>query len=325
MLAIINHSTDPKYNLALEEYALKYIDTDEDILILWQNQKSIIIGRNQNVFEEVNFNFVHQYNIPIIRRISGGGAVYHDLGNLNYSFITSHLKDNLSNYKKFTAPVIEFLNKLGVKAEFYGKSDIKVFGQKISGNAQSYHKNRMLHHGTLLFESNLEHLKLALKPKDDSFNSKSVKSNRSDVTNIRPLLKYDLSIDSFKMLLYQELLKTDDIKKYIIPMTDQDKLKINTLILEKYDLKSWNIGESPSFKKYIQLENQITIEFTIDSGLVTHLKFDGNITKDEEKAVSDIFMNTEFDMQLLLHKIQISKNQNNTTFNLNHIVDVLFK
>src|SRR5690554_1895283 len=189
MYTIINRSTDPRYNLALEEYVLKYLDTTEDIILLWQNEPSVIIGRNQNTTEEINATYIKEHNIHVVRRISGGGAVYHDFGNLNFTFVTNNLRENLNNYRKFTEPVIQALNELGVPAEFSGRNDIVVEGKKISGNAQSYHKNRMFHHGTILFNANLEMVAKVLQVSADKIASKGIKSNRSRVTNILPYLK----------------------------------------------------------------------------------------------------------------------------------------
>jgi lipoate---protein ligase len=327
MLAIINHQTDPKFNLALEEYVLKYIDTDEDILILWQNEPSIIVGRNQNVYEEINFDFVKKHRIPVIRRITGGGTVYHDLGNLNYSFITSNLKNNLSNYKKFTTPVIDALNQMGVQAEFSGKSDIKISGKKISGNAQSYHKNRMLHHGTLLFDSNLEHLNLALKVKPAFIDSKSVKSNRSDVTNIKPYLRAQISIQDFKNILYQTILNVDQIEKKQIHLTHNDYEIIQELISSKYQLWSWNYGESPDFiyKKEIINHTLInSIELSIESGFIKDIKVSGNISSSDSKIIQSFFKDLKFDLETLKEQYLNHPTVKNAHFQLEHLIHQLF-
>src|SRR5690554_4900612 len=147
MYTIINRSTDPRYNLALEEYVLKYLDTTEDIILLWQNEPSVIIGRNQNTTEEINATYIKEHNIHVVRRISGGGAVYHDFGNLNFTFVTNHDVTKLHNFKKFTEPVIQVLNNLGVPAELKGRNDILVGEKKISGTAQFSTGRRMISHG----------------------------------------------------------------------------------------------------------------------------------------------------------------------------------
>ena len=175
MKTIINDSKNPRFNLALEEYVLKYLDSDEDFVLLWQNENSVIIGRNQNTIEEINAAYVKTHDVNVVRRITGGGAVYHDMGNLNFSYVTNTLKDNLNNYRKFTDPVIKALNSLGVPAEFAGRNDIVVEEKKISGNAQSFYKNRMLHHGTILFDADLGMIADVLNVKPDKIASKGIK------------------------------------------------------------------------------------------------------------------------------------------------------
>ena len=150
MISIRNDSKDPHFNLALEEYVFYNFDPSWDYVLLWQNEPSVIIGRNQNTMEEINYKFIKDNNINVVRRMSGGGAVYHDLGNLNYTFIVNSERDVTSNFKIFTEPVMSALAKLGVKAEFSGRNDITIDGRKFSGNAQHYSKNRLLHHGTIL-------------------------------------------------------------------------------------------------------------------------------------------------------------------------------
>lgn len=166
MLFIDNKGiTDPRINLAIEEYALKNLDINETYLLFYINEPSIIIGKNQNTIEEINTKYVEENGIHIVRRLSGGGAVYHDLGNLNFSFITKDDGDSFHNFLKFTEPVTAALKNLGVNAELSGRNDIVVEGRKISGNAQFSTKGRMFSHGTLLFDSEIESVVSALKCK----------------------------------------------------------------------------------------------------------------------------------------------------------------
>lgn len=199
MISIRNESKDPHFNLALEEYVFYNFDPNEEYVILWQNEPSVIIGRNQNTIEEINAKFIKEHNINVVRRMSGGGAVYHDLGNLNYTFIINSDKDVISNFKKFTEPIVSALAKLGVKAEFSGRNDITIDGKKFSGNAQHYANNRLLHHGTILFNSDLAVVQEALNVKIDKLKSKGVKSVRSRVTNVYPYLKEKLLLKSLKI------------------------------------------------------------------------------------------------------------------------------
>lgn len=271
MLTIINHNKDPRFNLALEEYVLKYLNVEEDFILLWQNEPSVIIGRNQNTLEEININYVKEHQIHVVRRISGGGAVYHDFGNLNYTFVTNNIKDNLNNYQKFTKPVIDILKKLGVPAEFAGRNDIIVDGKKFSGNAQSYYKNRMFHHGTLLFNADLDMVSHVLQVSKDKIESKGIKSNRGRVTNLSPYLKQSMTILEFQNLLLKNILETENITPYIYHLTEQDYEKIYQLKKEKYDTWEWNYGKSPictiqKAKRY--LGGKVDFLLNIKDGLI---------------------------------------------------------
>ena len=177
--------TDPRVNLAIEEYILRNLDMEKDsYLLFYINQPSIIIGRNQNTIEEINTDYVEENGVIVVRRLSGGGAVYHDLGNLNFSFITKDDGESFHNYKKFTQPVVDALANLGVQAELSGRNDILAEGRKVSGNAQYATKGRMFSHGTLMFNLDIDAVVNALKVKQDKIESKGIKSVRSRVTNI---------------------------------------------------------------------------------------------------------------------------------------------
>lgn len=247
MKTIINHKNDPYFNLALEEYVFKHVESDEDILLLWVNAPSVIIGRNQVVYGEVNIPFCETQDIKVIRRISGGGTVYHDLGNLNYSVMTKNYKDVLSNYQFFTKKVIEYLQTLGIQASFSGKSDIVIKDKKISGNAQMYHHNKLLHHGTILFDTDLDKLNQVIKKKTMDIESTGIDSNRTLVTNVNKHLKESLTIEAFKDGLLTYWLGSSDINASIIHLNDMDYQKIETLKHTKYMDWSWNYGESPNF------------------------------------------------------------------------------
>lgn len=279
MITIINKSKDPRFNLALEEYVLKYLPIKEDIVMLWQNEPSIIIGRNQNTIEEINASFVKKHNINVVRRISGGGAVYHDLGNLNFTFVTDSTKDNLNNFRKFTQPVIDALRVLGVPAEFAGRNDIVVEGKKISGNAQSFWKGRMFHHGTILFDANLEVVQEALNVKIDKIESKGIKSVRSRVTNILPYLKEKMTVEQFEQHLLKFLLGTDDIESMVYCLTNEDLEKINQLKKEKYDTWKWNYGESPEFtvvKEKRYQGGKVSFKLNVIDGIIKDIRIYGD-------------------------------------------------
>ena len=246
MLFIDNKGiTDPRINLAIEEYALKNLDINESYLLFYINEPSIIIGKNQNTIEEINTDYVEKQGLHVVRRLSGGGAVYHDLGNLNFSFITKDDGESFHNFKKFTEPVVTALHKLGVKAELSGRNDIIAEGRKISGNAQFSTRGRMFSHGTLLFDSEMENVVSALRVKKDKIESKGIKSIRSRVANISEFLSEEMTIEQFRQTLLDYIFDGSDVEEYVL--TDEDWKNIHELSKERYQNWDWNYGKSPKF------------------------------------------------------------------------------
>lgn len=237
---------DPMINLAIEEYCLKYLDPEETYLLFYINQPSIIIGKNQNTIEEINTKYVEDNGIKVVRRLSGGGAVYHDKGNLNFSFITKDDGDSFHNFKKFTEPVIKALEKLGVKAELSGRNDIMADGRKISGNAQFATRGRIFSHGTLLFDSEIEHVVSALNVKKEKIESKGIKSIRSRVANISELMDQKMTTEEFRKILLSYIFDTNgDVPQY--RLTEKDWEKIHEISRDRYQKWEWNYGRSPKF------------------------------------------------------------------------------
>ncbi|CAG9622965.1 Lipoate-protein ligase LplJ [Sutcliffiella rhizosphaerae] len=278
MLFIDNQGiTDPRINLAIEEYALKNLNIEDTYLLFYINEPSIIIGKNQNSMEEINTKYVEDNGIHVVRRLSGGGAVYHDQGNLNFSFITKDDGESFHNFKKFTAPVIDALNSLGVRAEMSGRNDILAEGRKISGNAQFSTKGRMFSHGTLLFDSEIEHVVSALNVKKDKIESKGIKSIRSRVANIKEFLEEDLSIEQFRQLLLEAIFKSKDIPKY--ELTEKDWENIHQLSKERYQNWDWNYGKSPKFNLQHSHRfpvGQIDIRLDVNKGKIENAKIYGD-------------------------------------------------
>lgn len=236
--------TDVYFNLAIEEYLFKN-GLDSEYLLLWKNQNSIVLGKHQNIFEEINLAAVAESGIPVARRNTGGGTVFHDQQNLNYSFISNCQSDRFADYDQFLIPVIKALNEMGIPAAKRRTSDIAIGAQKISGSAQTVKKGRVLHHGTLLYNSDLSLLKNLLKTTAGKITSKSVKSVRSEVTNIKKhMTDQSMTIAAFKDALLEKLLP-DGFEK--VNLTEDDIESIQTLVDEKYSQWDWNYGQSPKF------------------------------------------------------------------------------
>src|SRR5699024_1740179 len=204
--------TDPKINLAIEEYILENFGETDSYLLFYVNKPSIIIGRNQNTIEEINTDFVEKEGISVVRRLSGGGAVYHDEQNLNFSFIQKDDGNSFQNFAKFLQPIIEVLNNLGVPAEMQGRNDVAVEGRKVSGNAMFSTKGRMFSHGTLMLDSEIEKVVSALKVRKEKIESKGIKSIRSRVANISEYLEEKISMDEFKELILKHVFEVDDVE-----------------------------------------------------------------------------------------------------------------
>lgn len=278
MLFIDNKGiTDPRINLAIEEYALKNLDINETYLLFYINEPSIIIGKNQNSVEEINTEYVESNGIHVVRRLSGGGAVYHDLGNLNYSFITRDDGDSFHNFRKFTEPVIAALKQMGVNAELSGRNDILAEGRKISGNAQFSTRGRMFTHGTLLFNSEMEHIVSALRVKKDKIESKGIKSVRSRVANISEFLTEKWTIEEFRSALLKFIFQGQEVTEYVL--TEEDWENIHQLSKERYQNWDWNYGKSPKFNLQHSHRfpvGQIDVRLDVDKGVIENCKIYGD-------------------------------------------------
>ncbi len=277
MIYIPNDSTNPYYNLALEEYILKQFDLDENIVLIWQNRPTVVVGRFQNTIEEINHDFVDNMSISVVRRMSGGGAVYHDLGNLNFTFIVKYDPKKSLDFKAFIDPVVKTLNILGIKAEFSSRNDITIDGKKFSGNAQYISKNKLLHHGTLLFKSNINNMQQALNVGNDKIESKGIKSVRNRVTNIADHLKPNITINDFKQILLRNIFNNKAITTCHLSSTDINI--IQKLMIGKYITWEWNYGESPeyNFKNSLRFKfGKVEVRLNVKNGIIKKCKIYGD-------------------------------------------------
>jgi lipoate---protein ligase len=272
--------TDARLNLALEEHVLRNRMEDDDLLLFYVNAPAIIIGRNQNTIEEINSDVVDARGIRVVRRVSGGGAVYHDLGNLNFSFMTRDVNARFNRYDLFNKPVVEVLRELGVPAEIGGRNDILADGRKISGNAQFATAGRMFSHGTLLLDSNLDDVTAALRPKPGKVESKGVKSIRSRVANISEFLREPITVEELRDRILERIFGTRGaIHIPSLALVDADWRAAHELLERRYGNWSWNYGENPpSNVQRVQRfpAGEIDARLDVHGGRITSVRFFGD-------------------------------------------------
>lgn len=276
-------STDPYYNLAFEEYVLTH-RTEGDYLLLWQNDNTVVVGRNQNTAEEINADFVEAHHIRVVRRGTGGGAVYHDLGNLNYSFITDAGEKEKLSFARFTEPVVKALCDLGLPASASGRNDILVDGCKVSGTAQRLSGDRVLHHGTLLFDSDPSLVAGALTVHPEKFQSKSAKSVRARIGNIRSFLREDMTLPAFWEYLRTALAQGAFQET---SLTEEELREVQRLRDEKYATWDWNYGKSPAYDMVNHRRfagGTLEVHMNVRSGVIREIAFSGDFLSRRELA-----------------------------------------
>lgn len=300
MKFIENNSIDPHYNLAFEEYIFKYLNQDEDFVLLWRNGPSIIVGKNQNTVEEINMDFVKENNINVVRRVTGGGAVYHDLGNLNFSFIAKADSNEKIDFKTYNVPIIKALEKLGVKCDLSGRNDLVIDGKKFSGIAQSISKGRVLNHGTLLYDSKLETLSKALNVKRDKIESKGIKSVESRVTNIKAYVKEDADVLEFKNLLLNNIFEYFNEPVQTYELSQEDMENIQKMVDERYGTWEWNYGRSPKFnyKGYNRFAGGcVEARLQVENGLIDNCKIYGDFfAKGDISVLEERLKDVKYDL-----------------------------
>ncbi|SFR63411.1 lipoate-protein ligase A [Streptococcus equinus] len=307
MKYIVNKSHNPAYNIALEAYAFRELRDEDELFILWINEPTIVIGKHQNAIEEINKAYTDEHGIHVVRRLSGGGAVYHDLNNLNYTIISNKTQEGAFDFKTFSQPVIETLADLGVTATFTGRNDLEIDGKKFCGNAQAYYKGRMMHHGCLLFDVDMTVLGNALQVSKDKIESKGVKSVRARVTNILDELPEKITVQEFSDRLLDKMKESyPDMTEYVL--SDEELTEIEKLADNQFATWDWTYGKSPDYtiKRSVRYPaGKITSYVKVEKSMITGLKIYGDFFG--IKDVSDIeeeLIGLRYEYQDILDKLQ---------------------
>lgn len=309
MLCIRSHNHDPYFNLAAEEYFLR--NTEEEVVMLWKSNPVVVCGKHQNIYAEMNYPYVTENNIRVARRLTGGGTVFHDAGNINFTFIRNGKTGALVQFSQFITPVIDFLNEYGVPAIQGPKHDILVHGKKVSGNAEHVYKNRVLHHGTLLYDANLDILRKSIQRNYGTYIDKSVQSNRSSVMNISSLLSADLSNEKFCNQLFSYLKNRSAGTDY--QLNTNENTSIQQLAENKYLTWEWIYGWSPDYtyqNQWMGESHSLQIEFDVHKGIIKAARWSGSLkfielinrqligNPHQEKDIRNILASAEIQDQL---------------------------
>lgn len=305
---VLSDSFDPFYNLATEEFLLKHITGN--VIMLWRSESAVIVGKHQNALAEINYPYILENNIKVARRLSGGGTVVHDRQNLNFTFITNEEDGKLIDFKRYLRPVIEYLATLGIEAHIGKTNDLRIGDLKISGNAEHVFKKRVLHHGTLLFNSDLTQLRKAIDVNPGKYIDKAVQSNRASVTNISNHLKEQIGIEKFTAGLFHFLQRK--YRGEVYRLSGEEKLLIEDLVDNKYALDKWIWGYSPKYRfiNSFRVDNKTWMcELKVEKGLITEAKVlcDGTSQTSIEQAILNQF-HLHNTINSIIQKTRIDKN-----------------
>lgn len=307
MKYIVNKSNNPAYNIALEAYAFRELLSEDEIFILWINEPAIIIGKHQNTIQEINKEYIDAHGIHVARRLSGGGAVYHDLNNLNYTIISNKSEEGAFDFKTFSQPVIETLADLGVKAEFTGRNDLEINGKKFCGNAQAYYKGRMMHHGCLLFDVDMTVLGDALKVGKDKIESKGIKSVRARVTNIIDELPEKITVKEFSDKILAKMKETyPDMTEYVL--SEDELAKIQKSADEQFGNWDWVYGKAPEYtieRNVRYPAGKINTFANVEKSIIKNIKIYGDFfgIKDVQD-IEELLVGTRYENKDVLEKLK---------------------
>lgn len=307
MKYIVNKSNNPAYNIALEAYAFKELRDEDEIFILWINEPAIIIGKHQNTIEEINKEYIDEHGIHVVRRLSGGGAVYHDLNNLNYTIISNKADEGAFDFKTFSQPVIETLADLGVTAEFTGRNDLEIDGKKFCGNAQAYSNGRMMHHGCLLFDVDMTVLGNALKVSKDKIESKGVKSVRARVTNILSELPEKITVHEFSDKILEKMKEHyPDMTEYVL--SEDELAKIQKSADEQFGTWEWTYGAAPEYtisRSVRYPAGKVTTYANVDKSVIKSIKIYGDFFGIKDvKDIEDLLVGVRYEYQDILETLK---------------------
>lgn len=307
MKYIVNKSNNPAYNIALEAYAFKELRDEDEIFILWINEPAIIIGKHQNTIEEINKEYIDEHGIHVVRRLSGGGAVYHDLNNLNYTIISNKADEGAFDFKTFSQPVIETLADLGVTAEFTGRNDLEIDGKKFCGNAQAYSNGRMMHHGCLLFDVDMTVLGNALKVSKDKIESKGVKSVRARVTNILSELPEKITVHEFSDKILEKMKEHyPDMTEYVL--SEDELAKIQKSADEQFGTWEWTYGAAPEYtisRSVRYPAGKVTTYANVDKSVIKSIKIYGDFFGIKDvKDIEDLLVGIRYEYQDILETLK---------------------
>lgn len=325
------YSHDSQYNLAFEEYCFRYLPLDKDeYVFLWNSYPTILIGKNQNAYQEINEKYVREHNLKVVRRITGGGAIYQDFENLNFSFVTKTKGSEKIDFKRYYIPIVNALKKIGVNAELSGRNDVTIEGKKCIGASQSVWQGRVLSDGSILFDVQLEELSKALNVRPEKLESKGVKSVRSRVTNIKPYLKKDMGVLDFKAELLKAIFELENTEPVEYKLSEEQLAGVRKIYEERFSRVEWNYGASPK-AEYSHYERfpigGIEIYFNVINAKIEDLKIHGDFFGTADAGDIEKLLNgCEYNSDIITEKLSsIDLHPYFGAIEVQQLVDLFFK